>query len=444
MKRLVALASSGVIAFAATITVGVIAAAPANACGYQLSVTSMTPMYCYGGTMLTFTGRGFNCVAEVLFENPQSPGTASATISSRTNTSLTAVVPIAPYRSTARVDLAPGSATSGVGPPLMVPGAFTYGPPPSPPDPCASLPISVSSMSPDSGSAGTTITLTGSNLDCVVEAVVGPNPATITSSSASSLSMTVPSVTLPTGRNAIQLAVSVSNVSNIMSPAGTFNYVSGPTASPSPSASASPSASPSPSASASQAPPPPLNYSFPKVTGIPCPAGWSESWDSWDQAESCNKTVDYDDQTDEYNQSYQQTMRASQEYDMEARVAATPDAKLIAGNPVALKDTSYVVTGTQKVYFEDGAAALDARAKTIADRLHSVAETDLLADIHLQASGPDASTRGKRLQAVIDYLTSHGVERSRIITAPGSTGDDNVAAAVLHPLNGFARLTMSR
>ena len=180
---------------------------------------------------------------------------------------------------------------------------------------------------------------------------------------------------------------------------------------------------------------------MPKVAGVPCPPGWSSSWQAWANGPVCEVTESYDQSTDAYPQTYAQASIEGRVYEQAgaqlARVIANPKI----GQAVRTHGRAWVATATQKVYFPADGASLSDRDALIAERLVAALQADNLASVRLIGSGPDASTRNARVMAVKKYLTAAGIDSSRVLTQVGSTAGDRVSAVVLHQLGTGPRLT---
>ena len=180
---------------------------------------------------------------------------------------------------------------------------------------------------------------------------------------------------------------------------------------------------------------------MPKVAGVPCPPGWGSSWQEWANGPVCEIDESYNQATDSYPQTYAQASAEGRIYEQAgaqvARVLANPKA----GQAVRTHGKAWVTTATQKVYFPSGAATLSDRDAVIAERLVAALQADNLASVRLIGHGDTATIRNSRVTAIKRYLTAAGIDRSRVLTQPGTTTGDRVSAAILHPLDTGPRLT---
>jgi hypothetical protein len=133
------------------------------------TVSSFTPTSGPVGTSVSIAGSGFTAASSVAFNGPA----ASYTVNSPT--SITATVP--------------SGATSG---PIAV--TTPYGTGTSADSFTVVLPPTITSFTPGSGSAGTNVTITGSNLTGVTKVKLGRTVAAYTINSPTSITATVPSI----------------------------------------------------------------------------------------------------------------------------------------------------------------------------------------------------------------------------------------------------------
>lgn len=169
------------------------------------AVTSMSPTQgpVTGGTLVTITGTGLNCVEEVLFGTI--PG--GITTIAPNGTSLTVLSPatLLPGGVTVTVQTCSGSAVAGI---------FIY----------FSVLPNVTGLSPNSGPeiGGTTVTITGTNLTCIQDVKFGGIPGGITSISPLGTSIIV---TTPPASAAGPVEVTVETCDATLT-AGVFTYFS--------------------------------------------------------------------------------------------------------------------------------------------------------------------------------------------------------------------------
>ena len=137
------------------------------------TVTSMNRSTGIAGTSVTITGSNFDITPA---NNVVNIGGTQATVTTATATSLTTTIPVGATTGTVSVTTAGGTATA--------PNSFSVGAP------------TVTSMTPTTGSAGTSVTLTGTNFDVTpANNTVRFNgtQAVVTASTATSISTSVPS-----------------------------------------------------------------------------------------------------------------------------------------------------------------------------------------------------------------------------------------------------------
>jgi IPT/TIG domain/Fibronectin type III domain/Calcineurin-like phosphoesterase len=150
------------------------------------TVTSISPTSGSAGTSVTINGTHLLSASAVDF------GSTAATITADSATSITATAP----SGTGTVDVTVTTPSGGTSV-TSSNDQFTYSvatpPPPSSPPPFT--PPTVASISPTSGSAGTSVTITGTNLASASAVDFGSTAATIIADSATSITATVPSGT---------------------------------------------------------------------------------------------------------------------------------------------------------------------------------------------------------------------------------------------------------
>ena len=182
------------------------------------TISSFTPASGPVGASVTITGTGFTGTTSVTF------GATSASFTVGSDTSVTATVPTGASTGTISVTTPGGTATSAT--------AFTV----TPPAP------TISSFAPASGTAGTNVTIAGSNFTGTTKVTFGGTTAAFTVVSDSALSATVPSgaatgliaVTTPggtaTSANAFTVtppAPTISSFTPASGPVGTNVTISG-------------------------------------------------------------------------------------------------------------------------------------------------------------------------------------------------------------------------
>lgn len=141
----------------------------------QTSISGFTPTRGTTGTIVTIRGTGFSSTAG---NNTVTFGGTAATVTSSTPTRITAVVPTGAATGAIAVTSPSGSATSGAPFTIETSNAPT-----------------IAGFTPTSGTAGTSLTITGTNFDTVLAnnwVKVNSSFARVTAASASSLTANVP------------------------------------------------------------------------------------------------------------------------------------------------------------------------------------------------------------------------------------------------------------
>ncbi|MGH9920875.1 MAG: IPT/TIG domain-containing protein [Nitrososphaerales archaeon] len=179
-----------------TVTPSLVAPAPA--------VTSINPSTGPGGAVVTITGKDFETVTKVLF------GSLSATFSLN-GTAITASTPTEPAgTTTVEVSLVTGSGTS------ITAGSFKYTPASDAPAPA------VTSITPSTGPGGTVVTIAGTDLSAVTDALFGTVPATSFTLTGTTVTVTAP--TEPAGTTTVEVSLPTGSGTSIT--AGSFKYTS--------------------------------------------------------------------------------------------------------------------------------------------------------------------------------------------------------------------------
>ena len=193
-------------------------------------------------------------------------------------------------------------------------------------------------------------------------------------------------------------------------------------------------------------PPPPLEYAFPKVDGVPCPDGWSESWEEWAQGEACTYTSTWDADTNSYTMDYADEEEEVTLYDASAaELAQEVDGRTpLERRAILFRDRAWVVLDSQKAFFLDEEdTRLDSRDREIIERVYELLISDPTAVANIAVYG-ERDVRDARWNALASRLTSRGIDPARLNKVKGDidaiSNPNRADISVINPIGDGYRL----
>ncbi len=179
---------------------------------------------------------------------------------------------------------------------------------------------------------------------------------------------------------------------------------------------------------------------------MPCPDGWSESWEEWAQGEACTYTSTWDADTNSYTMDYADEEEAVTLYDASAaELAQEVDGRTpLERRAILFRDRAWVVLDSQKAFFLDEEdTRLDSRDREIIERVYELLISDPTAVANIAVYG-ERDVRDARWNALASRLTSRGIDPARLNKVKGDidaiSNPNRADISVINPIGDGYRL----